>query len=94
MYNSNNSNNGHELILRENSYNLNKKILTINSEDRDIGKWPYSSNFEIQCPQVYQNVESIRLFDIILPTIQYTFTHSYQNTIFLFKIQIKPPHCM
>ena len=86
MYNSNNSNNGHELILRENSYNLNKKILTINSEDRDIGKWPYSSNFEIQCPQVYQNVESIRLFDIILPTIQYTFTHSYQNTIFLFKL--------
>jgi hypothetical protein len=80
-----NSNNGHELILRENSYNLNKKILTIHSEDRDIGKWPHSTCFEIQCPQVYQNVESIRLIDITLPTIQYTFTHSYQNTIFLFK---------
>jgi hypothetical protein len=85
MYNNNN-NNGHELILRENSYNLNKKILTIHSEDRDIGKWPRSTSFEIQCPQVYQNVESIRLVDITLPTIQYTFTHSYQNTIFLFKL--------
>ena len=84
--NSNNSNNGHELILRENSYNLNKKILTIHSEDRDIGKWPHSTSFEIQCPQVYQNIESIRLVDITLPTIQYTFTHSYQNTIFLFKL--------
>ena len=86
MYNNNNNNNGHELILRENSYNLNKKILTIHSEDRDIGKWPRSTSFEIQCPQVYQNVESIRLVDITLPTIQYTFTHSYQNTIFLFKL--------
>jgi|LakMenEpi03Aug12_release.lakeMendotaPanAssembly.Ray.scaffolds.fasta_scaffold65975_2 hypothetical protein len=82
-----NSNNGHELILRENSYNLNKKILAIHSEDRDIGKWPYSNIFEIQCPQVYQNVESIRLTDITLPkTIPYTFVHNYQNTIFLFKV--------
>ena len=81
-----NSNNGHELIVRENSYNLNKKILTIHSEDRDIGKWPYSNIFELQCPQVYQNVESIKLIDVALPSIQYTFAHSYQNTIFLFKL--------
>ena len=81
-----NSNNGHELISRNNSYNLDRKILTIHSEDRDIGKWPYSNIFELQCPQVYQNVESIKLIDVALPSIQYTFAHSYQNTIFLFKL--------
>jgi len=80
------TNNNHPLIDRYNNYNLNKKILTIHSEDRDKTKYPYSSCFTIECPQVYQNVETIRMVDISLPSMQETFLNDYQNTKFLFTI--------
>lgn len=78
MYSS--LNNPHQLIPRQQTYTLNKKILTIHSEDRDMAKWPFSNSFAIECPEVYQNVQTMRLVDIALPHTQDVFNNEYQNT--------------
>ena len=65
------------------SHNVNSsidsKILFIDSNDRDILKWPNSSEFEIYCPQVYNNVQSINLLNIVLPTDIYNISDYLQN---------------
>ena len=86
MYKMYNTYNSHQLITRQQSYNLNKKILSVHSEDRDVCKWPYSNNFAIECPEVYEKVETMRIVDITMPSVQYTFTNNYQNTKMLFKL--------
>jgi hypothetical protein len=83
MYNIINS---HQLIPRQQTYNLNKKILTVHAEDRDIRKWPFSNTFAIECPAVYTNVETIRLIDISLPSVTEVFNNDYQNTKLSFKL--------
>jgi hypothetical protein len=88
MYNTYDS---HQLITRQQSYNLNKKLLSIHSEDRDVCKWPFSNNFAIECPEVYEKVETIRVVDITMPSLQYTFTNDYQNTKMAFKLYPQNP---
>ena len=51
------------------NYSIDSKILLIDSNDRDITKWPNSSEFEINCPQVYNNVCSLNLLNIVLPNL-------------------------
>jgi len=84
-------NNPHQLIQRQQTYTLNKKILTIHSEDRDICKWPFSNSFAIECPEVYLNVQTMRLVDIALPQVQDVFNNEYQNTKFGFTLYPKNP---
>ena len=84
-------NNPHQLIERQQTYTLNKKILTIHSEDRDICKWPFSNSFAIECPEVYLNVQTMRLVDIALPQVQDVFNNEYQNTKFGFTLYPKNP---
>ena len=61
-YNStNNVMNNHPLIENENHYFSVKKYVSVNSEDRDILKYPASSEFEIELPQDYVNVASVKL---------------------------------
>jgi hypothetical protein len=81
-----NINNNRIIIPNSNKYNLNKKILSIHSEDRDINKWPNSNEFAIQCPQTYENVEYIRLVSCHFPSTQDVFSNEYQNTKLAFKI--------
>lgn len=83
--------NNHQLIKRQQTYDLNRKLLTVHSEDRDIKKWPFSNNFAIQCPESYNNVESIRLAEITLPTLKDTFSNEYQNTKLSFSLYPKNP---
>jgi hypothetical protein len=83
--------NNHQLIKRQQTYDLNRKLLTVHSEDRDIKKWPFSNNFAIQCPESYANVESIRLAEITLPTLKDTFSNEYQNTKLVFSLYPKNP---
>jgi hypothetical protein len=61
------------------SYSIDSKILFIDSNDRDIAKWPNSSEFEINCPQVYSNVQSLNLLNIILPNNIYNISDYLQN---------------
>lgn len=74
----------HPLIPREKTYMLDRKIVTIHSEDRDTGKWPNPNHFEIDLPEAMTQIESIRLLDSSFPTNQYVFSHNYQNTKLLF----------
>lgn len=81
-----NTNNNRLIIQNTNKYYLDKKILSIHSEDRDINKWPNSNEFAIQCPQTYENVEYIRLVSCHFPSTQDIFSNEYQNTKIAFKI--------
>ena len=41
----------HELIDRLQNFTLDRKILYIDTNDRDINRWPSLCDFEISCPQ-------------------------------------------
>jgi hypothetical protein len=70
----------HPLIPREQTYVLNRKLISIHSLDRDIKKWPNSNYFEIELPQSLSNIQSMRLLNISIPSNQYVFSHAYHNT--------------
>ena len=72
---------GKPLISREQNYVLDRKLLTIHSEDRDITKWPNANEFEIVLPQQLLNIQSMRLVEIEVPSKLYVFSNLYQNTI-------------
>ena len=61
------------------NYSIDSKILFIDINDRDIAKWPNSSEFEINCPQVYNNVQSLNLLNIVLPNFIYNISDYLQN---------------
>src|SRR6056300_1317017 len=75
-----NVNNEHQLIRRQNTYVLDRKLVTIHSDDRDINQWPNSNHFEITVPDDITNVQSLRLVEIQLPNNQYVLSNSQQNT--------------
>ena len=62
------------------TYVVQKKIITIHSEDRDVTKWPTPNQFEINLPVDHRNVKSICLNEIELPTPLYVFSEDDQNT--------------
>ena len=79
--------NNHPLINNSNQYFLEKKYLSVHSEDRDITKYPNSSEFEILLPQEYLNVASARLYSWSFPsnynvfsTLMYNVTMTYKFT--------------
>ena len=69
----------HILIKNNDEYIIEKKLLYISSNDRDIGKWPNANDFEIMCPQSYLNVQSFRLVDIQIPKNLYNISEHLQN---------------
>ena len=69
----------HNLIERLQNFTLDRKLLSIDSNDRDISKWADPSEFEITCPQVYSNVESLRLINIQIPNKFYNISEELQN---------------
>ena len=83
FYNLHNSN---QLIANEQNYVLDRKLLTVHSEDRDIKKWPNANHFEIELPESMLNVQSMRLVQIMLPANYYTFSKKLQNTKFSFTV--------
>ena len=75
-YNVSNSN---PLIPRQQTYVLDRKLVTIHSEDRDIKKYPCSNHFTIQLPAPLENVQSVRLVECSLPINHYVFSRQYQK---------------
>jgi hypothetical protein len=63
------------------TYVVQKKIVTVHSEDRDITKWPTPTQFEIDLPIDYKNVVSMRLNEIELPVPLYLFSLGDQNVL-------------
>jgi hypothetical protein len=92
MYNNSSYNvsNAHPLIPREQNYFLERKLVSIHSEDRDISKYPNSNEFAITLPQPLYNVQSMRLVQSTFPIVPayYTFSYEYQNTKFRFTLNL------
>ena len=80
--------NDHPLIPREQTFALDRKLLTVHSEDRDISKWPNANHFELQLPQSYTNVETLALVQYNFPIIYYSFSNENQNTKLSFTVNI------
>jgi hypothetical protein len=76
----------HPLIERQQTYVLERKLVTIHSEDRDVCAWPNSSFFEITLPQQLTNVQSIRLIESNFPSVNNVFTNTNQNTKMTFYV--------
>lgn len=70
----------HPLITKNETYFLDRKLLSIHSTDRDKSKHPNSNDFEITIPGGYDNVQSIRLIDYSMPHVFYEFSKNYCNT--------------
>lgn len=77
--------NNHPIISNANQYFLEKKYITISSEDRDILKYPNSSEFEIELPQDYLNVASAKLYSWSFPSNYNVFSVSNNNISMSFK---------
>lgn len=78
--------NSKPLIQREQNYVLDRKLITVHSEDRDTTKWPNANTFEIMLPEAVLNVQSMRLVQATIPGKFFTFSNDYQNTKLQFTI--------
>jgi len=76
----------HQLIERKQNFTLDRKILSVDTNDRDIDKWPNPCDFEVSCPQSYNNIESIRLLNIQTPNKFYNISEYLQNNKFILDI--------
>lgn len=63
-----------------------KKYVSIHSQDRDIIKYPSSSNFEIELPQDILNVSKVRLTTCNFPISYDIFSEKFKNITLFFKI--------
>ena len=78
--------NNHQLINNSNQYFFEKKYVSINSEDRDITKYPNPAEFEMLLPQEYLNIASARLHSWSFPANYDVFSESYFNILMTFKM--------
>ena len=81
-----NLNLSHPIQNNSQNYMLYKKYVSIHSEDRDIIKYPDSNQFEIELPEDYLNVCSIRLVNWTFPANYNTFSQVNNNINLSFKI--------
>ena len=80
-----NTSSTHPLIPNANQYYIEKKYVSIHSEDRDIIKYPNSSEFEIELPQDYLNVHSAKLSTWSFPANYNVFSALNFNIAMTFK---------
>lgn len=81
-----NVNTSHPLIPNSQEYIYYKKFISIHSEDRDVVKYPNSSEFEIELPEDYLNVVSLRLINWTFPANYNTFSAVNGNITLAFNI--------
>ena len=81
-----NTNQIHPLIPNANSYVIEKKYVSIHSQDRDLTTFPFSSFFEIELPQDYENVQSIRLSTWSFPANYNVFGLESNNLFLIFSL--------
>jgi hypothetical protein len=81
----------HPLIPNSQEYMVIRKYVSIHSEDRDILKYPNSAEFEIELPQDYVNVLSIRLESWSFPSNYSTFSQLNKNITMSFQITYTTP---
>ena len=76
----------HPLIPNSQEYMLEKKYISINSEDIDCLKYPSTSDFIIELPQDYCNVQGIKLSSWAFPSNLDVFSKKQNNVTMSFKI--------
>ena len=81
-----NTNATHPLIPNSQQYMFEQQYVSIHSEDRNILKYPNASEFEIELPQDYLNVQGVRLASGYFPFTLYTFSAAKKNNTMSFKI--------
>jgi hypothetical protein len=81
-----NVNTSHPLIPNSQEYVYYKKYVSIHSEDRDVLKFPNSTEFEIELPEDYLNVNALRLIQWTFPANYNTFSDINGNVSLSFKI--------
>jgi len=74
----------HPLIPSSQEYAVEKKYVSIHSEDRNIQKYPCASEFEIELPQDYLNVGTVALSTWSFPSNDDVFSLHNQNDIMTF----------
>jgi hypothetical protein len=67
------------LIPNANEYMIVQKVVSIHSEDRNIIKYPSSSLFEIELPEDYLNVSTVKLGSYTFPANYNTFSIAQGN---------------
>jgi len=80
------TNTSYPLIPNSNEYMIEQRVVSIHSEDRDVTKWPSSSNFEIELPDDYLNVSTVKLGNYTFPANYNTFSLGQANIGMTFRI--------
>ena len=87
-----NTSTNHPIIPNAQQYMFEQKYVSIHSEDRDIVKYPCSSDFEIELPQDYCNVQGVKLQTWSFPNTHDIFSPSLFNVKMTFSfLEITPP---
>jgi len=81
-----NVNTSHPLIQSSQEYMFYSKYISIHSEDRDILKYPNSSEFEIELPEDLLRVSAIKLIQWTFPSNYEVFSIANNNVFLSFKI--------
>lgn len=77
-------NNTHNLQPNANTYLIEKKFVSIHSQDRNSIMYPQSSNFQINLPQTLRNVASVRVSTFDYPSNYDLFSKNRKNTTLAF----------
>lgn len=85
MNSSLNVSNNHPLIPNSQNYLMDRKYITIHSEDRDITLFPNSNEFEMILPQDYLKVVSARLYSWSFPANYNVFSILNHNVSMAFR---------
>ena len=75
----------HPIIPNTGEYLRYKKIVSIHSEDRNMLKFPLSSQFEIELPEEITNIECVKLISWSFPSNYDVFSISNKNLVMTFK---------
>jgi hypothetical protein len=81
-----NTNTNHPIIQNSQEYIFYRKYVSIHSEDRNMLKFPSSSDFEIELPQDMCNVASLRLHSWTFPSNYNSFSILNENVTMSFKL--------
>ena len=76
----------HPIQQNSQEYMFYRKYVSIHSEDRNIQKYPDSSEFEIEMPEDMLNVSAIKLIQWTFPANYNTFSPKNSNVVLSFKI--------
>lgn len=82
-----NTQTSHPLIPNSQDYLFEQQYISVHSEDRNIVKYPNASEFEIELPQDYLNVQGFRLVSGYFPAKVNTFSREKKNVTMTFMFE-------